>query len=421
MRDRERSEDRKERRHKYSNVREMVDKRAAGFTAPYLKMPEKAQLFKPKSGVMLLDILPFEVGEGNPYAEEGMLHWERTFWVHKGVGANKDAHLCLRKNFKEKCPICEFRNKIQSEGEPDEELLQSLAPRERQLFNVINRKDPDKGVQIWDISYHLFGKLLTARLRDADEDDGWDLFFTLDKGYTLKIGFGEKSYAGRAYFEAETIDFKRREDPYDDDILEDVHALDSLLVHPDYDKLKEEFLETSEESSSGKKSKRKEEEDEEPPKKRGAGGPVHSDGTPGDDAKFEVGDKVKGEDEDGKDVEGTVSKVIDEDEVVVKDEEGDKHTCLVSDLEKVEEDEEPPKKKRRREDDPEDQETPRGGKFHRHKYEEPEDEEPPKKKKKEDEEPDDWSDFDKDEKPKSKRKEEEDEEPPKKKRRREDD
>ena len=42
----------------------MVDKRAAGFTAPYLKLPPGVQMFKPKAGVMLLELQPVSRHQG---------------------------------------------------------------------------------------------------------------------------------------------------------------------------------------------------------------------------------------------------------------------------------------------------------------------------------------------------------------------
>lgn len=254
----------KERKLKYSNAREMVEKRAAGFSAPYLKMPEGAQLFKPKAGVMLIDIVPYVAGPGNPWAEEGLVHYERTFWVHKGIGANGDSFLCARKTSNEKCAICEYRAKLQAAGDDDkEELIASLAPKERQLFNVINRKEPDKGIQLWDISYHLFGKLLAARIRDSDEEDGWDRFFTLDEGFSLKLGFEEKTFAGRAFLSVETIDFKPRE-ALDEELLDDAHALDEILVETDYDKLKKILTESAddEDDEDEPKSKKKDRDDD---------------------------------------------------------------------------------------------------------------------------------------------------------------
>src|SRR6266851_506326 len=104
-------------KHRYTSAREQAQKQSQGFVASYLKLPEKVKLFKPKTGVMLLDILPYEAGEGNPNADEGMLHWERTFWVHRGIGANADSHLCPRLLDKSKCPVCEHRLHLIKEGD----------------------------------------------------------------------------------------------------------------------------------------------------------------------------------------------------------------------------------------------------------------------------------------------------------------
>lgn len=436
----------KNRAMKYTSAREMVDKRAQGFTAPYLKLPEGVQLFKPKAGVMLLDILPFVAGENNPWAEEGMMHWERTFYVHRGIGANSDSYLCPRKTHKQPCPICEYCAKLEKEGdEGTDDLRKSLIPKERQLFNVINRKEPDKGVQLWDFSFHLFGKLLQARIRDSDEEDGWDLFFTLDKGLTVKVGFAEQSYAGRSYFEAETIDFKPRSEPYDESILDEVHPLDELLVEADYDTLKKTFLTSSEDEPAPRKAAKgkptpaddeedeeeapkkkapfargmgptaEDEEDEPAPKKRGVSeeprgrraAPEPEEDPVDELSSFEVGDAVTGENDEGDDVEGVVTKVIDDDDVIVKDKKGNRHTCAVKDLELA--DAKP---------EPEEEEEPAPKKKSKPAAEE-EDEEPAPKKKAP--ASDDWDDFDAPP-AKSKKKEpepEEEEEPaPKKKVRR---
>ena len=80
---------------------------------------------------MLIDILPYEAGEGNPWAEPGNLHWERTYYVHKGIGANGDTIVCPRMTAKEeRCPICEARLKLMKEGDEDnEELIKDLSPK----------------------------------------------------------------------------------------------------------------------------------------------------------------------------------------------------------------------------------------------------------------------------------------------------
>jgi len=254
---------------KYTSARERAEKQSSGFTSACLKIPDGVTLFKPKTGTMLIDILPYVAGEGNPWAEPGNLHWERTYYVHRGIGANSDSVLCPRMTSKEPCPICEHRMKLMKEGdEENEELIKDLAPKQRQLFNVINLKDPDKGVQLWDISYFLFGKVLDARLRNSEEDDGWDKFFFLEGGLTLKIGFEEKSFGGRTFNEVETIDFKQRKEDYDEDMLEQVHCLDEMLIELDYKELKKTFLEArgddkDEEPKASKKAHSKSRDDDE--------------------------------------------------------------------------------------------------------------------------------------------------------------
>jgi hypothetical protein len=233
---------------RYTNARDRALKQATTTSGSgYLKLPQGATLFKPKAGVHYLDILPYEAGKDNPYADPGTLHWERTFYVHRGVGPNQEMVICPRMTRKARCPICEHRMKlIQEANEENEELIRDLSPKQRQLFNVIDTKEPDKGVQILDISYHLFGKLLDARIRNSDEDEGWDRFFHLEDGFTLRVGFAEKSFGGFAYYEAESIDFKSRKESYDEEILQKVYCLDDLLIELPYEQIRTMFLQIDE-------------------------------------------------------------------------------------------------------------------------------------------------------------------------------
>ena len=348
---------------KYASAKERADKHGSGFQAPYLKLPPEVQIFKPKSGVMLIDILPYKVGSGNPWAEKGLLYYERTFWVHRGIGANSDSHLCLARNFKEACPVCEHRLRLmKKDNEDSEELVKDLAPRERQLFNVRNLKEPDKKL-VWDISHHLFGKTLDATLRSADEDDDWDNFAHLDGGLTLKVSFAEESYSGRSFLSAETIYFKPRKTDYDESILDEVVCLDKVLVPLDYDELKKLFLQTVDEDEEGKGSKRHAKDDD-------------------DDEDEEPKAKKKRDDDDDEEPKSRKSSKDDDD------------------------DEEPPK--RRKDDDDDEDEEPKGKKS----KSDDDDEDKPKKKKRDD---DDWDDFDEPKGKKSKD-DDEDEEPKKKKR-----
>jgi len=365
--------EREERHLKYTSGRDRAKKKeqGMGFSATYLKMPQGASFFRPKVGIYLLDILPYRVGKHNPFAQPGSLHYERTYHLHGRIGADQNAYLCPRMTAKKPCPICEHRQRLMREDAAENEaLIKDISPKERQLFNVRNLKEPDKGIQLFDISYHLFGRLLDARIRDSDEEDEWDLFYKLEGGLTLKVGFAEKSFGGRSFVEAETIDFKTRKEDYDEEFLDQVFNLDELLKMEEYDTLKERFLESAEEDDS--------DEDDEPKAKK---------------------KKAKDEDEDDSD----------EDEPKAK-----KKKAKADDDDDDDDEEDEPKAKKKRVEDEDDSDD-----------DDSDDEDEPKaKKKKSKDEDEDWDDFDEEDKPKGKKKaaedddddEEEDEPKAKKKR-----
>ena len=271
------SKKKKKREKRASRTTSAAAKRRAethktGFDNTAFEMPDDTKQFALKSDrAVRLDIIPYEVGEGNPYADPGELHYERTYFVHRAIGVDQTSFICLKKTNSEDCPICEFRAKLMKDPDADEALIKGLAPKERQLFNVINTKDKDKGVQVWDISFHLFGKRLDTEIKNSDEDDGYENFAELEGGFTLKCSVEEKSF-GQTFYEVSSINFKPRNDDYDEDILEETTCLDDILIIKEYDELKEIFLQTVDEdeddpddkkSKKSKKSKQAEKEKEE--------------------------------------------------------------------------------------------------------------------------------------------------------------
>ena len=237
-----------------SAARKRAEQHKSGFEMTSLSLPEGVDLFSLKNDkAVRVDILPYELTESNEFADVGELHYERTYWVHRGIGAEQNSYVCLRKTRGERCPICEYRAKLMKDPDADENLIKDLAPKERQLFNVIDTMDRDKGVQIWDISFHLFGKKLDACIRNADEDDGYERFADLEDGFTLKLGIEQKHFAGIAYYEVESIDFKNRKENYDEDILEESHNLDKILKITPYEELKSILLQMEDDDTSSKK------------------------------------------------------------------------------------------------------------------------------------------------------------------------
>lgn len=329
------SKERKKKRSTATAAKRRAETHKTGFDNTAFEMPDDKKQFALKSDkAVRLDIIPYEVGEGNPFADKGELHYERTFWVHRGIGVDGTSYVCLSKTCGEPCPICEFRAKLMKDPDADEDLIKDLSPKERQLFNVINTKEKNKGVQIWEISFHLFGKRLDTEIKNSDDDDNYENFAELEGGFTLKCGIDEKSFGGQSFYEVSSIGFKPRNEDYDDDILAEAACLDDLLIIKEYDELKEIFLQTIEEdddddkkskksSKKSKKASKKEDEDEDEDENRD---------NP-DDPDFEKGDRVSAE-IDGDTYEGVVKKVKDDEAVVLFDD-GDEQTVDFDDLIKL--------------------------------------------------------------------------------------
>lgn len=240
-----RTKERKERQR--VSARKRAEEHKSGFSSKCYRIPDGVKSYSiKKEGVHRMDIIPYTVPEGvnNPFAEPGELHFERTYYTHRDIGPDGDMYPCLKKTFGTACPICDHRASMLRDPDADEELVKSLAPKERQLWNVFDPDDAEKGVQLWDCSFHLFGKQLDARVNNSDEDDGYEFFADPDDGLTLKVGFKEKTFGGNTFCETETIDFKSRKAPLPDELLEKAMILDSLLIKYDYDSLKQIFLQT---------------------------------------------------------------------------------------------------------------------------------------------------------------------------------
>jgi hypothetical protein len=208
-----------------------------------LTVPEGMKFFKiKKPGVYRVDVLPYTVGEHNPHADPGHLHYERTYFVHRNVGPNEEMFVCLRKTHGKDCPICEYRAKLARDPKASEDELKSLEPKERQLFLVIDKDHEDAGVQLWEESYHLFGKFLDNKIKNSDEEDQYENFYHLEDGLTLKIGATEKSFGGRDFCEMSDIEFKARKVPYDADMLAELPCLDDIPAKHKYEDLRKIFL-----------------------------------------------------------------------------------------------------------------------------------------------------------------------------------
>ncbi len=241
----------KRQKRKRTSAKEIAKTRKSSGESNYIKLPEGMEFFRvDKSGPKKLDFLPY-VTKSNPYVDDGYEHYERTYWAHRGVGADQRTYLCPSKTAGKKCPICEHVRELNKE-KADEDTIRALLPKQRQLWLVVDLDEKEKGVQLWDFSYHLFGKLLDEQLK-YDEDGEHEFFYGIEDGQSARVIFDEETMGGFSFFKAVSIQFKKRP-PYSEDIADSLPCLDDLLVIEDYESLYAIFFqeEGPPEKTSGK-------------------------------------------------------------------------------------------------------------------------------------------------------------------------
>ena len=233
-------------------------KTGSGFTS--FDIPEGVELMRIKSDCSKrLDILSYRVGKGNPNEDQGTLHFERTFWVHR-LGPDNRRYVCPAMTANKPCPVCEYRAKLRRDPDADDELKKSLSPSQRQIWLVYDLEEMDKGVQLLEYSYHQFGRQIKAELDNADEDDEYEFFSDLEDGLTVRVAFEENKPFG---FEAVSVNFKKRRKQYDASLADELPCLDDLIKIEPYDKLKAILLQTE-----GEEDEDSEPETEQPPRRR---------------------------------------------------------------------------------------------------------------------------------------------------------
>lgn len=240
------SKDKRDER-RVSAARRRAETHSTGFTTTVLRLPEGVKFFDPKPGVITIDILPYKAGKGNPNADPGMEYYERTFWQWAKIGIEEKQYCCLDKTFGKRDPITTWKSIQARNPNADINYVNSLKQKERQLFLVSEANNP--GIQIWDNSFFLFGKLLDTRIKNSDEDLGWDFFYEAGvddggrpAGMSLRLTFEESSGGGYKWLEVVAIDFLPRKKPLDDKLVNHGICLDELLVEKTYEELEKIFL-----------------------------------------------------------------------------------------------------------------------------------------------------------------------------------
>lgn len=229
------------------SAKKRIETKVTGFVDTAIDWGSNEKFEIESADALFLDILPFVAGKFNPGFAEGEWAYESTYWVHKNIGANpRDSYICphmLTRNNPnvptQRCPICEHLAEQRRNPDADEQELRDMGPKQRNLFVVRNPVEWGQGeFKVWDISYHLFYKMLEGVVRDLDEDEeDFANFADPTDGCTLKLGLDERSFAGHKFYEVARAGFKKRKSQYTDAIVDSTPCLDGMLKVLSYQEL----------------------------------------------------------------------------------------------------------------------------------------------------------------------------------------
>ena len=208
-----------------------------GESEDYFKKGVKIQKWIPKIGEHLINIIPFIAGENCPNQEEGYATHVLDIWVHQRVGPSNTSHICLAKNFKQPCPLCDLQREMRKDGGFSEDDIKALQPKRRTVYNIVcldSVEEERKGVQIWEVSFHFMEKHL-AQLAKNPRGGGFIPFQDPDTGKSISWNIESKGGSNKEYVGHRFVD---RDSEVTDEQLDDAFTLDEIIHIPEYAELK---------------------------------------------------------------------------------------------------------------------------------------------------------------------------------------
>ena len=144
---------------------------------------ENSVWFKPQEGEQVIRIVP--TNDGDPLKE---------MFFHYNVGEHKGGILCPKRNFGERCPVCDFASSVWKDGvenndDESKKLAKSLFVRARYFSPVVVRGQEAEGVKVYGYgkkAYELLlGYILDPEYGDiTDSLDGTDITLVYTKPTT---------------------------------------------------------------------------------------------------------------------------------------------------------------------------------------------------------------------------------------------
>lgn len=225
--------------------------------------------YKPKKGTNRIDILPFIVSaENHPQKLKiGAEDYVLDIWVHGWVGPSDDSFVCLKRTYGKPCPICEEMSRLLQEENPNKKQIDSLKPKRRCYYNVIDLEDTvsTEKIKLFEVSQFLFEKELLEEAETAEDEVVY--FSDLEEGRSIRFRASEeKMDTGKGFLKYKSFSFERRKKTYKESIFDQVFPLDALLIMPSYEEVKNSFFGIDENGETVEQSQREGDDEDRPNK-----------------------------------------------------------------------------------------------------------------------------------------------------------
>ena len=177
--------------------------------------------FRPDDGDTDIRIVP--APDGDPL---------REMFFHYNVGNHQGGIMCPKRNFGERCPICDFASSLWREAadnndEESKKLAKSLFVRTRYFSPVVVRGREEEGIKVYGYGKTAY-ELLLGYILDPEYGDITDI----NEGTDITLTYTKPTKPGA--FPQTNLKMRRNTSP----LIEDVDAISPLLDRmPDFDSL----------------------------------------------------------------------------------------------------------------------------------------------------------------------------------------
>lgn len=161
--------------------------------------------YKPKQGVNTVRFLP------PPQGKKAMLIWYKHFFQ---IGNERRAIVCAKHQYNEPCALCARGAKLRATGNKiDARKARAFEPQAQVYVNIVDMDNPEKGVQLWQMSQGLFKDITSA----IQVNKVGKVFTDPVKGYN--IVFKRKGEGMATEYSAHSVDRESSELPKADELL----------------------------------------------------------------------------------------------------------------------------------------------------------------------------------------------------------